>query len=303
MPNRELQKIAALVGVAALLPMDAAAQSGKTVAHAESYWIPGLQLIKGPAVRAEALGAGAGFAVPLSLRKGIYLTPKVNYHLDAFAFDDPQEPAVALHAIDLKLALKAKLSQQWGLKLSVGLGIAGDLTAVDSGLLRGHGSALATYAFSDELSLGAGVYASYKFGSFFPLPAVALIWRPSAAFTMDMYLPDHVTATYHVHPRIDLSMLVSVAGQKYGIRSDDRCFPDESNQIECVDHIAFSFVTLEAVASFRAISSLWLIPYLGTTLYRRFEMFTAEKKRTGFEDDRLANGPFLGLRAEWRLPQ
>lgn len=287
--------------VSLVWPWEASAGSSKTVAHAESYWLPEFGSIKRTGIHAQVFGVDAGFAVPIALPKGIYLTPQLNYHLDGALFDDPQQTDLLLHAVDLKLQLSAKLSKHWKLKLSTGLGLAGDFKEIDPGVLRGHGYGLATYSFSKSLSLGGGIYASYAFGSFLPLPALALTWSPSNSFTLDMLLPDHVTAMYNAHPRIDLFGSVSVAGQKYAIRSKDRCNLFPQTQVECVDNIAFSLVGVEAGAAFRAFSSLRITPYLGMSLYRRFEMFTVHKKPAGRDEDKLANGPYFGVRVTYSI--
>lgn len=101
---------------------------------------------------------------------------------------------------------------------------------------------------------------------------------------------------------MDLLASVAVAGQKYAIRSDDRCSLVGPDNLECVDNIKFSMIGAELSAAVRPFSSLWVKPYVGMTLYRRFEMFTDKKEAVGPQDDNLANGPYFGLRLEFRLP-
>lgn len=74
------------------------------------------------------------------------------------------------------------------------------------------------------------------------------------------------------------------------------------DNLECVDNIKFSMIGAELSAALRPASSLWVKPYVGMTLYRRFEMFTDKKEAVGPQDDNLANGPCFGLRLEFRLP-
>lgn len=281
---------------------EANAGGEKTLAHVEAYSIPDFQWVRTQGIQAQVLGVDAGFQVPVSLRKGIKLKPAAIYHMDGVFFDDAREPDRILHSVNLKLELKAKLPKKWTLKVSAGIGLAGDFKRIDTGVIRGHGSALASHKISERLSLGGGVYASYAFGSLLPLPAFVFKWKPSKKFTLDAFLPSEVYGHYHVNPRIDLSAGIAVGGQKYAIRSDDRCSLGVLGLEGCVDYISYSLVGLEVSGSFRVFSSVWLEPYLGMTVYRRFEMYVGNKDRVGYEEDNLANGPYLGLRAEWRIP-
>lgn len=134
-----------------------------------------------------------------------------------------------------------------------------------------------------------------------PLPAFALLWHPSNRFTLDLLLPDHISAVYHARPRINLSASIGVGGQKYAIRSHDRCSLPAIKEQACLDNAAFSLVGLEIAGEFRTFSSVWLKPYLGLTLYRRFDMYTTDKTPLGADAEPLTNGPYLGLRAEWKM--
>lgn len=268
--------VVALLGTLSY-PVAAKAADAPTLVQSELYWVPNSSLIDRAGTRAELLGVDAGLQFPIELRNGIELRPGASYHFDGLFFDPGVQSDLTLHFIGLNLGFAAKLSKKWKLKLSAGLGLAGDFDTVDAGLFRGYGYALATHKLSSELSLGGGLYASYAFGSFLPLPAFALIWKPSKRFSVDLLLPDHISAIVHLRPRIEILASLAVAGQKYAIRKNNRCDAIDTGKLECIDNLAFSMVGVELTGAFRSWASLWIEPYLGMTLYRRFDQYTAKK--------------------------
>lgn len=148
MPRRPLASKSALharqvLGLTVFLgaPVHAAMAAEKTVAHLEGYWVPDFEYRPQKRSLAQVFGIDAGVRLPIALSKGIYLTPAATYHLDGIVFDAPPNRDFNLHAVDLSVEMKAKLPKNWTLKLSLGLGLAGDFRTIDAGVLRGHGFA------------------------------------------------------------------------------------------------------------------------------------------------------------------
>lgn len=139
--------------MALVSPESANAGSEKTVAQAESYWVPDFERTHPTGRRGQVFGLDAGIKVPIKLRKDITPSPGAMYHLDDVAFND--SPAPNLHFIDFKLELKAKLPRGRIVKTIAKFGLMGGLNAIDAGVLRGSGFVLATHEFSKKISVGA----------------------------------------------------------------------------------------------------------------------------------------------------
>src|SRR5262249_29254528 len=130
--------------------------------------------------RAQVSSYEASINVPIPLGPKTFLIPGVSYHVDSVSFDDAPPGFVdlrAFHSIEIPVMLLQLLPDDWSLTLRVAPGVAGDMQALDTRMLRASALVLATRSFSPRLVAGAGGLASYTFGTFLPLPAAYVDWK------------------------------------------------------------------------------------------------------------------------------
>ena len=211
------------------------------------------------------------------------------------------------------------LPNDWSLSLRVAPGVAGDFQGFDAGLLRVSALALGTHAFSDQFVLGGGAIATYGFGSFLPLPAVYLEWKPFPRFQLETFLPAFLSAKYTLGDRVELGLRIDVAGNSYAIRNgrianvwpcaagiDNPTTPANEARAEpaqCFDHVAYSVAVAGAVVGVRLFESVWWTASAGHSFFRRFEQLNEDDDRIpgGVQD--LPNVFFFRSGFTWRIPR
>lgn len=238
-------------------------------------------------VRAQVASYSVAVNVPIVLTAKTFLVPGLTYRVDAVSYlGVPDEFAElrAFHALEVPLLFAQLLPHDWSLALRVAPGIASDFRALDSGALRLSGAALAVHAFSDEVSLGFGVIASYGFGSFMVLPALVLtLGADDATVAFELMAPAFAKLKVRATPGLELGLRAEVSGSSYAV-SDPRvakrwpCVDGElpADPDQCFDNLAYSVVDASAYVAVNVWGTLWLDASVGHTLYRRFESNNAD---------------------------
>lgn len=238
-------------------------------------------------LRAQIASYEVAINVPVVLSPKTFLVPGLAYRADAVSYLDAPDGFAdlrAFHAVELPLLFVQLLPHDWTLALRVAPGLASDFRAFDSAALRLSGAALVLHAFSDDVTLGAGVVATYGFGSFMVLPAVALtVGDDDAPVAFEMMLPAFARLALRPLPGLELGLRADTSGSSYAVRdpriakrwpcSDDGAPADPS---ACFDNLAYSVVDASAYVSVNVWGTLWLDASVGHTLYRRFESKNAD---------------------------
>ncbi|MEM9072005.1 MAG: DUF6268 family outer membrane beta-barrel protein [Myxococcota bacterium] len=282
------------------------AQAQPSFADIDLQFAPGIPLPNEESAEARLIGLDINVGVPVPLGERSFLLPGVSYHLDSVSFRNAPllSKPPRLHSIEASLRLVQLLPRRWTLTLSAALGLAGDFQSVDSGLLRGNALVLANHKFNERVTLGGGFLATYGFGVFLPLPAIFLRWSPTRRFWLEAFLPAYVRMTVLAHERVETSLVVQVAGQNYAIREarSAPCPSFDDGSDACLDNIAYSLATAQLDVGVNLGVTIWLHLHGGVTLFRRFEQRTASGRTLPDGENRVANGPVIGVRLVVRLP-
>ncbi len=265
-----------------------------------------------PDVRPQVTTYDVAINAPIPLGEKTFLIPGLTYHVESVSFVDEVVPGFtplrAFHAADAALLFVQLLPHDWSLSLRFAAGLAGDFEAVDTGLLRLSGLAMATHAFSDRFVLGGGALASWGFGSFLPLPALYTEWKPFDPLVIEAFIPAFVQAKVSAWDRFEIGYRAEVQGNQYAVR-DERvaeappCAGPEADTTRCVDNVAYSVVTVGPRASVWLFSSVWLDVHAGHSVYRRFEPKTDTGDTVSEGARTLPNAFFFRSGFTWRIPR
>lgn len=238
-------------------------------------------------VRAQVASYSVGVNIPIVLTPKTFLVPGLAYRVDAVSYlgaPDGFADLRAFHALEVPLLFAQLLPNDWSLALRVAPGIASDFRDIDTGALRLSGAALAVHAFSDEVSLGFGVIASYGFGSFMVLPALLLtLGSDDATVAFELMAPAFAKLRVRATTGLELGLRADVSGSSYAV-SDPRvagrwpCVDGSSpaDPDQCFDNLAYSVVDASFYVAVKLWGTLWLDASVGHTLYRRFEANDAD---------------------------
>src|SRR5688572_13845799 len=155
-------------------------------------------------------------------------------------------------------------------------------------MLRSSALATATRSFSKRFALGAGALTTFSFGSFLPLPAVYVDWKPFDGAELEAFLPAFVHARYTLLRRVRFGLLADFSGNEYAVRdsrirnawpcagqrNDDTTTPaDErlARPAECFDNLAYSVGTAGLALGVRLVSTVWLTGVIGHSFFRRLD--------------------------------
>jgi hypothetical protein len=291
-----LRSLSGVVLTGALLSPSVAYSQLPPIAEGTLQYLPASEVPGSGGLSAQVASYDAALNVPFVLGEKAFLVPGLQYHVDSVSYTD--EPAGftelnAFHSVDVPVLYVHLLPKKWALSLRVWPGVAGDFDAFDSGLFRVGALAMATWAPSDELVLGAGGVASYAFGQLLPLPTVYVDWKPAPWFRVESSLPFFASALFTVNERWEFGLQGDVNGNEYAIRRGDvrNRYPCKAAEADdpttgenellsdpenCLDHLAYSVVAAGIVARFRVVSSFWVAGFFGRTLYRRYDLKNAE---------------------------
>ncbi|MBW2734483.1 MAG: hypothetical protein JRH20_19020 [Deltaproteobacteria bacterium] len=317
------KRITALMAalMATLVPQAADAQF-PDLADLSVQYLPGVELNDLPGARAQVASYEVSLNVPIVLNKHTFLIPGLAYHADAISYAEAPatfEDLRSFHSLDLALLFVRLLPKDFSFSLRVAGGIAGDLQRVDARQIRLSFVGLVTHAFSARLVLGGGAIGSYAFGSFLPLPALYLDWKPKDALRIEGFLPAFLNVTYTIAGRFELGLRAEVTGNAYGVRTSaiDQAWPcagatvdDPTTSVDeripeasqCLDHVAYSVALAGPRVGVRLFSDVWLTAFAGYSFYRRVEQMNRNDDPIEGGDDQLPNTVFFRAALTWRLP-
>lgn len=293
--------------VALLLSASPAVQAGELFSVEGQAISPAIYETPEPVTTQVNAGALLA-ALPVAVGEQTYLIPGASYRLEAPRFIDPPEylpPTPLLHEAELSLGLHRSWGEGWGFTATLGGGLAGDLYALDRGVVRFSGLALAAKELSEAWTLGGGVALTWAFGQLLPVPLLRLRWAPSETLEFDAVLPAHANFTWTPKDRLRLGLRGEIVGNEYAIRDPDAValYSCEVNGVvqwdPCLDHLAYTDGNVGAFVGTRLVGDLWLDLHAGASLYRRFELLNAGDEPVLGGDQTLAPASFAKLRLAW----
>lgn len=277
-----------LVGILVVFAGTAHAQFPDLIEFSATYLpdVP-IEVPSEQGVRAQVASYHLALNVPIILSPKTFLVPGLAYRVDAVSYlgaPDGFADLRAFHALEIPLLFAQILPHDWTLVLRVAPGIASDFRAFDTDALRLSGAALAMHSFSDDVSLGFGVIASYGFGSLMVLPALALtLGSDDSPVALELMLPAYARFKVRVSEGLELGLRAEVSGSSYSVRDPRvaRAWPcvdgeQPADVDRCFDNLAYSVVDASAYVSVNVWGTLWLEASIGHTLYRRFESNNAK---------------------------
>lgn len=321
MTTRRRLVVAVVSVIAALTPVHADAQVPDLVELSGQYTPPAPLADPQPA-KAQVTSYDAALNAPIPLSERTFLIPGASYRADSVSFADTPPgftPLRAFHAVDASLLFVQLLPHDWSLSLRLAGGLAGDFAAVDAGLLRVSGLAMATHSFGDTLVLGGGVIGSYAFGSFLPLPAAYVAYEPSKRFSVELFLPAFLQTKLRLWDRVELGYRAEVQGNAYAVRdarvadawpcaaqpADVPSTPRDETRAapsECFEHVAYSVVAAGPTVSVRLFATVWWSTFGGHTVFRRFDLMNGDDEPIPGGAQDLPNTWLVRSGLTWRIP-
>ena len=278
------------------------------------------QIAPAPDIDARVATFSANFNVPIRLTDRSLLMPGASYELLSIRQTDarvgiPTERE--LHSVSVSLLFSYRLTQRWGLMVRVAPALTGDFAELDGDHFRLAGAAIASYTFSSDFTLGAGVVAGWQFGQPLPLPAIIARWQIADTVRFDGFLPLRIALVWRPHDRIELDLSASVRGQSYALTSQRvqgqwPCRPrpvddpnttavdeSEADPERCLSSLAYSQVEIGPTVGVRLWSSLWLSIQAGLPVVRRYEFLNEDNETPDIGD--LGLDPSIMVRAQLTL--
>lgn len=315
-----LSFVAISTALVAISPWPARAQS-IDLASASAQYMPSAGMRAAPGtVQVSSYDAAANVPIPLAPKT--FLFPGANYHVDAVSFANTAPEFVdlrAFQAVDLSTLAVHLLPHGWSIATRASLGMAGDFQALDTRMLRANALVTATHTFSKRFVLGGGGLTSFSFGSFLPLPAVYVDWKPFDGAELDGFLPAFVHARYTILHRVRLGLLAELNGNEYAVRDprirsawpcagrandDPTTASDErvARPAECFDNLAYSVGSAGFAFGVRLVSSVWLTGLVGHSFFRRLDRRNAARDLLPDGRDDIPTALVVRTGIVWRLP-
>lgn len=265
-------------------------------------------------VRAQVSSYQVALNLPVVLGERTFLVPGVAYRADTVSYlgaPDGFDDLRAFHGIELPILFVQLLPRDWSLAIRVAPGLAGDLASVDGDSFRMSAAALAVHTFSEDVTLGGGVVASYGFGSFMVLPALYFsLGADTDPFGLELMVPAFAKLKARPVGGLELGLRAEVSGSSYAVR-DPRiarrwpCVADasEAEPARCFDNLAYSVVSASAYVAVELWKGFWLDAAVGHTLYRRFESKNAAGGSALDGGQDLPNAIEVKVGVVFRLPR
>lgn len=291
------------------------------LAELRAEYMPGVVIDARHGTRAQVAAYDGALNVPIPLGKKTFLIPGLQYHVDSVSYSHAPPGFARLggfHSVSVPFLFVQMLPRDWSLAVRLAPGLAGDFRKVDARMLNVSAMALATHAFSDRFVLGGGVLASYGFGTFLPLPALYLEWKPVDGVQIETFLPAFLTLKYTFLGRIEIGLQADVAGNSYAVR-DPRitdAFPcangpsatnggaeRAARPAECLDYLAYSSVTAGGLVGVRLFGSVWATGFVGRSVFRRFDPRSVEATPVSDGAQSLPNTLTVRAGLVWRIPR
>ncbi|MCB1097148.1 MAG: hypothetical protein KDN22_16365 [Verrucomicrobiae bacterium] len=130
--------------------------------------------------------------LPVIMRDNFKLTAGIRYRFNSIDFDET-DTVFSSQSLDLhRLEIPANLwidHGSWKFWLRLQPGVMSDFEDIGSDALTITALGLASYQFSEKLSVAGGIYYSQDLGEDRILPALGLIWRPSPQWSLALTAP------------------------------------------------------------------------------------------------------------------
>ena len=140
----------------------------------------------------EIIEASVQGDAPIINRETLKLTAGIRYRWNEFSFSNAADPfgstSLDLHRLEVPANLWVERND-WRFWFRLQPGIMSDFSDLSSDSFAFTGLALASYRFSDRVSIAAGGYYSRDLGSDKLLPAFGLIWRPNPNWSVSLTAP------------------------------------------------------------------------------------------------------------------
>lgn len=274
------------------------AQAGELVAVQAQTTAPAEYDAPSPqTVSANALELAA--SLPIEAGQRTYVLPGLGYRLEAPRFVDPPAnglPIPVFHDVEAHVSVVHAFDERWSLFVRGAVGLAGDLHAVDAGVVRFGASALAQRRFSERFAIGLGVAADYSFGELLPLPLVKLDWKTSRRTSLEGVLPLNLRFVWRPVDEARTGLIADLDGNEYAVRNASvRRNPpcsEPGGRSQCWDHLAATDLRVGALIGIRLHRELWAELRGGASVYRRFELLNPDDGPVTGGDQRLPVAPF-----------
>jgi hypothetical protein len=183
--------------------------------------------------------------------------------------------------------------KQWSLIARGAASVAGSYATIDRRMIAYSAMALAGWAPSEQLALGAGMLVTGGFGQLLPLPALSVRWKPRDDLRIDVFVPAFATVRYTLWDRVELGVRAEITGHTYAFRgaSDDP-----------LDHVRYTLGAVGLTAGLRLTSSVWLTAFAGASVYRRGEQLDRDDQQLPGTSHDLPQVSFVRTDLAWRLP-
>lgn len=308
MTTREWRHGRHVLGAAAAVALATAARAQlPPLLEVSGQYLPASSIASVPGLRAQVASYDASVSVPIPVGELAYLLPGATYHTESVSYEHAPAGFAEvrqLQAADVSLLYTRAVAERWWVSVRGSVGLAGDFEAIDSGVLRYGGFAMATHTFGEHLVLGAGALVTHAFGELNPLPMAYLDWRPRPWLRVEANLPVMAEAKLILGDRVELGAVADASGNEYAIRAarirrDPRCAAAGG----CMDHLALAEIDAGGVARVRLFSTLWLSATAGRNLWRRFEQKDAHNAVLAGGREDLPCEFFFRAGLTWRLPE
>ncbi|MEL6182199.1 MAG: DUF6268 family outer membrane beta-barrel protein, partial [Myxococcota bacterium] len=219
-----------------------------------------------------------GFPFVFNDKKTILL-PSIDYGLLDLRGDGTLDPGVEkLHSAMVHMVLVQRLSESWTGLFRLGGGLAsdleGDITQEEFVLTA---MAIASYAFTEDLRVGAGIIYDRRTGDVRPLPLINVQLYLNERFRIGGVIPVLVQAAYRVTPHLTLGLQGSFQGNRYHL-DEERYGVDNAE-------VAYSIIEAGPTAIVHLGKALHIQLVSGYTIRRRFEVFLNDESQGNAELD------------------
>jgi hypothetical protein len=291
-----LAALCAVVAPAAATAGELFSIEGKVISPV-AYDIP-------PPLRAQVNAGAFDLSVPIPAGEHTYLVPGVSYRLEAPRFVDAADdvpPIPLLHEVSVSFAVSQRFGERWTLLAKADVGLAGDLAAVDAGVVRAGGVVLGAYRASETFEVGFGGGVTWAFGQILPVPILKLDWEPLEGLKLEALLPAYLVFEGRPIDRLRAGVRAEIVGNEYAVRTPEaQTFAAcEGGERGCLDHVAYTDADVGGFVGVRLTGGLWLELHAGASVWRRFEMLDVDDEPIVNGDQRLQPAGFGRLRLAW----
>lgn len=175
-----------------------------------------------------------------------------------------------LYTIKYGLVLHQVLSEKWSLNVLVQPGLLTDFNNVSSGDITLRGGFIFEKKVSDRFTYAIGGGYSDDYGKEQILPVGRIKWSPNPNWEVDLDFPQKIDLSRKLSKKIWLGLSGKVTGGHYRIGAQT---PFRTGSAQRVNRVKYSIVNVGPSVNWQTSSSFQLILNVGTSVYRRYEVF------------------------------